>query len=51
MITILFFPTYFAQKRAYFLYKKKIYNSRINKSYDIMYGKRFVLKKLTILST
>ena len=42
------FSTYFARKTAYFLCKTKIYNGKINKSYDIMFGKSFVLKKLLL---
>ena len=38
--------------RQLFFMKEKVYDCKINKSCNIMYGKRFVLKKtLTILST
>ena len=39
------FSTYFARQTAFFLHKTKLYNGKINKSYDIMYSKRFVLKE------
>ena len=29
------------ERQIIFLYKAKIYNGKMNKSYDIMYGERF----------
>ena len=48
LLLFFYFSTYFARKRAYFCTKIEIYNGKINKSYDIMYGKRFILKNFLL---
>ena len=46
-ITDDFFSTFFDRNADYFLYKTKIYNGKINRSYTIMHGKIFIVTQVS----